>query len=417
MQQKSYEFTVSKVHEGQSFSSFKVLFRTVTGREPPTGKKNLDIVKKNLARYVEYRPLMEVDSTATSKRAVIITAIHEDPLPMEDHRGERGTYADFMRPLVLKLTEFEGKMYVLCNELGLFSRYFQEMQRSSVVKDTLGRNGEFEYNLWNTNEKLLLGEREYNALLYRQLRDVLKRTLDSLQKKGILEWGFIFKCQPDLFYDVGNGKYRKKSLVELKDEKQAYLQEIQKEAGRANALLNVELVVPLINGIDISNPFVRGKYTPYGEDRNEVVYCTLQQEEAIQNAHASTIDALRTPSDFSLSEIENKILNCRTFFYRNGGIQDNHVITRVDLENGNFEFTTFTSKGSSLSDRVLEFSAEGSYSIEVTPDNIAYLVLDGQERCLIQFDEDGNVVGIMATGYKNYEGDVATITLTLTDTW
>ena len=135
------------------------------------------------------------------------------------------------------------------------------------------------------------------------------------------------------------------------------------------------------------------------------------------HAHASTIDALRTPSDFSLSEIENKILNCRTFFYRNGGIQDNHVITRVDLENGNFEFTTFTSKGSSLSDRVSEFSEEGSYSIEVTPDNIAYLVLDGQERCLIQFDEDGNVVGIMATGYKNYEGDVATITLTLTDTW
>ena len=302
MQQKSYEFTVSKVHEGQSFSSFKVLFRTVTGREPPTGKKNLDIVKKNLARYVEYRPLMEVDSTATSKRAVIITAIHEDPLPMEDHRGERGTYADFMRPLVLKLTEFEGKMYVLCNELGLFSRYFQEMQRSSVVKDTLGRNGEFEYNLWNTNEKLLLGEREYNALLYRQLRDVLKRTLDSLKKKGILEWGFIFKCQPDLFYDVGNGKYRKKSLVELKDEKQAYLQEIQKEAGRANALLNVELVVPLINGIDISNPFVRGKYTPYGEDRNEVVYCTLQQEEAIQN-YQLYVRQLAYQKHFKLEEL------------------------------------------------------------------------------------------------------------------
>ena len=109
MQQKSYEFTVSKVHEGQSFSSFKVLFRTVTGREPPTGKKNLDIVKKNLARYVEYRPLMEVDSTVTSKRAVIITAIHEDPLPMEDHRGECGTYADFMRPLVLKLSKSEAK--------------------------------------------------------------------------------------------------------------------------------------------------------------------------------------------------------------------------------------------------------------------------------------------------------------------
>ena len=168
MTQKNYFFDALAVHEGQIFPSFKALFQTVTGREPPTGKKNLEIAKKNLARYVEHKLLIEVDPTATSKRAVIITAIHEDPLPMEDHRGERGTYADFMRPLVLKLSEFEGKMYVLCNELGLFSRYFQEMQRSSVVKDTLGRNGEFEYNLWNTNEKLLLGEREYNALLYRK---------------------------------------------------------------------------------------------------------------------------------------------------------------------------------------------------------------------------------------------------------
>ena len=101
---------------------------------------------------------------------------------------------------------------------------------------------------------------------------------------------------------MGNGKYRKKSLVELKDEKQAYLQEIQKEAGRANALLNVELVVPLINGIDISNPFVRGKYTPYGEDRNEVVYCTLKQEEAIQN-YQLYVRQLAYQKHFKLEEL------------------------------------------------------------------------------------------------------------------
>ena len=302
MTQKSYYFDVLAVHEGQIFPSFKVLFQTVTGREPPTGKKNLEIAKKNLARYVEYRPLMEVDSTATSKRAVIITAIHEDPLPMEDHRGERGTYADFMRPLVLKLTEFEGKMYVLCNELGLFSRYFQEMQRSSVVKDTLGRNGEFEYNLWNTNEKLLLGEREYNALLYRQLRDVLKRTLESLQKKGILEWGFIFKCQPNLFYDVGNGKYRKKSMVELEGEKQTYFQEIQKEAKRESSLLKAELVASLINGIDISDAWAKRNYSVYGEDRHEVVDCTLQQEKAIQN-YQLYVRQLAYQKHFKLEEL------------------------------------------------------------------------------------------------------------------
>lgn len=302
MPKNNYKFNISEVHEGQIFPSFKVLFQTVTGREPPTGKKNLEIAKKNLARYVEHKLLIEVDPTATSKRAVIITAIHEDPLPMEDHRGERGTYADFMRPLVLKLSEFEGKMYVLCNELGLFSRYFQEMQRSSVVKDTLGRNGEFEYNLWNTNEKLLLGEREYNALLYRQLRDVLNRTLDSLQKKGILEWGFIFKCQPDLFYDVGNGEYRKKSMVELEGEKQTYLQEIQKEAKRESSLLKAELVASLINGIDISDAWTRRNYSPYGEDRHEVAYCTPQQEEAIQN-YQLYVRQLAYQKHFKLEEL------------------------------------------------------------------------------------------------------------------
>lgn len=302
MPKDNYKFNISEVHEGQIFPSFKALFQTVTGREPPTGKKNLEIAKKNLARYVEYRPLMEVDPTATSKRAVIITAIHEDPLPMEDHRGERGTYADFMRPLVLKLPEFEGKMYALCNELGLFSKYFQEVKRSSVVRDMLGRNGEFEYNLWNTNEKLLLGEREYNALLYRQLRDVLKRTLESLQKKGILEWKYIFKCQPDLFYDVGNGRYRKKSMVELEGEKQTYLQEIQKEAGRANALLKAELVAPLINGIDISDTWTKRKYSVYGEDRHEVVDCTPQQEAAIQN-YQLYVRQLAYQKHFKLEEL------------------------------------------------------------------------------------------------------------------
>lgn len=301
MPQNNYKFNILEIHEGQIFPSFKALFQTVTGREPPTGKRNLEIAKKNLARYVEYRPLMEVDSTATSKRAVIITAIHVDPLPMEDHRGERGTYIDSMRPLVLKLSEFEGKMYALCNELGLFSKYFQEVKGAPVVKDMLRRNGEFEYNLWNTNEKLLLGERVYNALLYRQLKDVLKRTLDSLQKKDIIEWKYIFKCQPDLFYDVGNGK-RKKSMVELGDEKQTYLQEIQKEAKRENSLLKVEQVAPLINGIDISDPFVRRKYSVYEEDRHEVVYCTSQQEAAIQN-YQLYIRQLAYQRHFKLEEL------------------------------------------------------------------------------------------------------------------
>lgn len=134
-------------------------------------------------------------------------------------------------------------------------------------------------------------------------------------------------------------------------------------------------------------------------------------------AHSKELEALKAPANVNLSELRSAMNKCRTFFYRDGEIESDHVITRVDLEDGQFNFTTMTSKGMRISDRVLEYSLDGSYDVEISPDGIAYLVLKDREKCLIQFDGKGNISGIRATGYKNFAGEVSTLELQLTDRW
>lgn len=267
----------------------------------------MEIAKKNLARYVEYKPLTEVDPTAISKRALIITAIHETPLPMEDRRGRHGTYIDALRPLILKNQRFEGKIYVLCNDLGLFSKYFQEVQKSPAVKGTLLRNGEHEYNLWKVDDRMQLGEAEYCMIISRQDREVLKRAMDSLQKEGIIQWEGYFKIQPDLFYPLGNSNYRKKSIKELMEEREQHLREIQEEAARPNSILDAELAASLINGIDIASSWVRATYNLYGGKPYETERCTPPQEEAIRNYQAY-VRQLAYREHFHLSELPGRDL-------------------------------------------------------------------------------------------------------------
>ena len=90
-QTESFKYVTENIHEGEQFPSFSKLFQAVTGRKPPTGKRNLNIVKSNLSRYLEYQKLCEVDPLCTKKNAVIVTKIHSPPLPKEyDGRGRHG---------------------------------------------------------------------------------------------------------------------------------------------------------------------------------------------------------------------------------------------------------------------------------------------------------------------------------------
>lgn len=126
---------------------------------------------------------------------------------------------------------------------------------------------------------------------------------------------------------------------------------------------------------------------------------------------------LRTSSPIDMGGICDALEKCRTFYYNGGDIYQEHSITRVDLENGNFEFITFTGVGTKGADRVREVESNGTYLVDIEPDGTAFLVLDNQERCMIQFDENNNISGILATGYSDFEGDVELIELRLTDSW
>ena len=260
----------------------------MTGREPPSGKRNLDIAKKNLSRYLEYKLLKDVDPKEKSTRKVIVTEIHDPPLPAEDHRGEHGTYIDDLRPLLLGKTAFEGKMYELCNTVGLFLRYIRELRNMPTMKDSF-RYGRFGANPWKSDEKGPIGEAAYRSIIAKQTRDKVEFTLNSLQKKGIIFFEEFYKISPDLFClvdpdEIDEFKYRKKSWDELVKERATYLKKIKGAAKRKNSLLNVELASALINGIDLDDPSVKSAYTVYGERQEQLPErCSEKQVEAIEN--------------------------------------------------------------------------------------------------------------------------------------
>ena len=126
---------------------------------------------------------------------------------------------------------------------------------------------------------------------------------------------------------------------------------------------------------------------------------------------------MKTVSPIDVQDINKAMKKCRTFYYNGGDIYQEHSITRVDLEDGNYEFTTFTGVGIKAADRVREMETTGTYSVDIESDGVAYLVLDNQERCMIIFDKENNVSGILATGYSNFDGDVELLELKMTDSW
>ena len=117
------------------------------------------------------------------------------------------------------------------------------------------------------------------------------------------------------------------------------------------------------------------------------------------------------------ADLKKDFLDCRTFYFSDGDIFDEHAITRVDLEQGTFRFLSYTSNGIKNSDVKLDYEKDGFYSVDIDSDGNAYINLDGQEKCRILFDDSGKISGIFATGYINYGGDVAITLLQLTDMW
>lgn len=93
--------------EGNNYASETALFDTLNEvgvqlqKGYRSGGRNKELARKEANRYIEYKPLYEVDPNFKKKRAVKITKVRDPPIPKEDGRGSSGRYADYLRPLIV----------------------------------------------------------------------------------------------------------------------------------------------------------------------------------------------------------------------------------------------------------------------------------------------------------------------------
>lgn len=284
--QKSYVFDTSGVKEMQRFNTFKDLFKAVTGREPPSGGRNLTIATNNMKRYLRYEKAVNLDSSDKSKRAVVITQIYNPPLKAEENRGKHGTYIDDMSRLILGQSEFNGKNYILWNTLGLFSRYFEELKRlPDIQKQQKDKINEFDYNLWRSNSRTQPSKREYQMLVSNQLKQITERALDSLQKDGIIEWEKYYLWIPDILTDTANYTPRLKAFKELQAESEKRFSMLKEAASQVHSALNIEIVSALLIGArkKDQSQYETLKQQLVINNQVEPIPATIEQTAAIEN--------------------------------------------------------------------------------------------------------------------------------------
>lgn len=284
--QENYQFDTSKVSVNQRFSSFKALFAAVTGREPPTGQANLRIAKGNLKRHLNYDIAIKLDSNEKSKRAIIITEIYNSPVIVSENRGKHGKYVDNMKPLLLRKQEFQGKEYILWNELGLFSKYFKKTTASPEIQKLIEkRASEFDYDLWKPSKKITLGEGTYRAILRNKLKEITESALNSLQKDGIIEWEKHYVWIPNIHTLTVDYKPRIAAFKELQEESKNHAKALCEAASEVNSVLKSDVISALFIGAsEKDKPQYEELKKRVEIDRNlNPISATAEQAAAIEN--------------------------------------------------------------------------------------------------------------------------------------
>lgn len=254
--QTPYIFSTTKLRINQIFKDLNALFLAVTGRSLPEGKQNRDIVINNLKRYLEYDFTSNIDPTIKLKRSVTITQIYSPPLEKIEMRGRHGKYIDNVRPLLLQKGSFSGKKYVLYNQLGLFSKYFDTIKNTDEVREAIKICGYMEYDIWKEHKDAYSGENEYRSVIKNQLWRITKSALDSMEKSGIIEWRQYYVILPDLtvFLETNDeieelsGSYK-----ELEAQNKKYLEAIRERATAENSILQFSLASSLLIGGNLAS--------------------------------------------------------------------------------------------------------------------------------------------------------------------
>ena len=106
---------------------------------PSSRSKNIALAKEELNRYVSYCPVHEIDPTEKRKKPVVITELHNPPLPArETQRRRHGTYIDLLRPLLLSQQSYDRKIQAIWTHFVALTEFPQQGQIYLRLLDVLG---------------------------------------------------------------------------------------------------------------------------------------------------------------------------------------------------------------------------------------------------------------------------------------
>ncbi len=235
------QYNTDNIEIDQEFKDLTALSLAVTGKKPPTGKRNRDTFLKHLYRHIEFCQSYLLDPNVKSKRQLTILEIYDPPLEVEDNRGRHGEYADILRPMILSISAFCGKMSVLQNDLGIFKRLFnEEIQFQKYMYDKIPDN---QFHLWKAVRAHSSALNVYGHMMYRQINDTIKRNLNSLQDQGCLTWNEYFMIIPDIFTAIEeSADIRPKSKEIIGPQNQQRQKMIEQFTHMANCVLDVNLL-------------------------------------------------------------------------------------------------------------------------------------------------------------------------------
>ena len=237
-----------KMMEGKIYNTKSSLFRAVedAGVQLPkgyqSGTRNMQLAEKQIRRYIDFMPLIEIDPSCGKKNAQKVIKVYEQPLPVEDGRGKKGAYISLLKPMIQTMDSFEGQVYELFDIWGVFNKYkwhyFSENPRLKIQFE----DSKKVFNPWKITDDMPPGLAKYNGLMSYQNKETLKRALDSLKKEEKVKWRENLYFIPDATNDADNMNSRVLSFPELEEKRMQREECVEIFAGYENSVLRSELM-------------------------------------------------------------------------------------------------------------------------------------------------------------------------------
>ena len=199
-----------------------------------SGGRNQKLARETALRYLEYKPLKELDPTCTLKRAQKVTRVYDEPQEKEDGRGRGGKYTDKLKPLIAHTAYFSGTRAELFDSWGMYDNYKKEFPITESQA-----NSPYTVNPLRPTERMKPGAAKYCSVLNNKERESLKTTLNSMQRCGEIEWSEYYIYTPTL--ETYAEAKRILSRPELLEENQNAYNIVCEKSKERNCVLKPEL--------------------------------------------------------------------------------------------------------------------------------------------------------------------------------